>query len=295
MDREISIFVENQFVLVPLKTVQEARNLLKSLWQEEGFLGFIPTMGALHEGHLSLIRRSVNENKFTAVSIFVNPNQFNEKHDFDHYPKNLETDLEIMASFPIDLVFVPETSEIYPEPDTRVFDFGDLDKTMEGLHRPGHFNGVAQVVSKLFDIIRPDRAYFGEKDFQQLAIIRALVRQLDIPVEIIGCPIIREGDGLAMSSRNKLLTPEQRTAATDVSKALFRARDLAGTLPVYKLQEQIIQLLNKHPLVEVEYFMIVDGENLQQVRDWSETGTKIGCIAAQIGKVRLIDNINISS
>jgi pantoate--beta-alanine ligase len=281
--------------MVPVITVQEARKQLKSLWQEEGSLGFIPTMGALHEGHMSLIRRSINENQFTAVSIFVNPTQFNEKHDFDHYPRNLETDLEVMTSFPIDLVFAPGASEIYPEADTRVFDFGGLDKTMEGQHRPGHFNGVAQVVRKLFDIIRPDRVYFGEKDFQQLVIVRALVRQLDIPVEIIGCPIIREADGLAMSSRNKLLTPEQRIAATGVSKALFRARDLAGTLPVDKLQEKIIHMLNKHPLVEVEYFKIVDGENLQQVSDWSETGSKIGCIAAQIGEVRLIDNINISS
>jgi pantoate--beta-alanine ligase len=282
-------------MLVPVKTVQEARKQLKSIWQEEGSLGFVPTMGAMHEGHMSLIRRSVNDNQFTAVSIFVNPTQFDKKHDFDHYPRNLETDLENMASIPIDLVFVPGASEIYPEPDTRVFDFGELDKTMEGLHRPGHFNGVAQVVSNLLDIIRPDRAYFGEKDFQQLAIVRALVRQLEIQVEIIGCPIIREADGLAMSSRNKLLTPEQRTASTSISKALFRARDLAGILPVDKLQEMIIRKLNEHPLVEVEYFMIVDGENLQQVQDWSETGVKIGCIAAQIGKVRLIDNINISS
>jgi len=282
-------------MLVPVKTVKEARRQLKSLWQDESSLGFVPTMGALHEGHLSLIRRSIKENQFTTVSIFVNPTQFNEKHDFNHYPRNLETDLEIMASFPIDLVFAPGASEIYPEPDTRVFDFGELDKTMEGLHRPGHFNGVAQVVSKLFDIIRPDRAYFGEKDFQQLAIIKALVRQLYIPVEIIGCPIIRESDGLAMSSRNKLLTPEQRISATGVSKALFMARDLAGTMPVDRLQEKIIDLLNKDPLVVIEYFKIVNGENLQPVNSWSEEGTKIGCVAVQIGKVRLIDNINISS
>jgi pantoate--beta-alanine ligase len=281
-------------MLVPVKTVQEAKRQLKSLWQDEGSLGFVPTMGALHEGHLSLIRRSIKENQFTAVSIFVNPTQFNEKQDFHHYPRNLDTDLEIMASFPIDLVFAPGASEIYPERDTRVFDFGGLDTTMEGLHRPGHFNGVAQVVSKLFYIIQPDRAYFGEKDFQQLVIIRTLVSQLHIPVEIIGCPIIRESDGLAMSSRNKLLTPEQRTAATDISKALFLARDLAGTMPVDRLQEKIILLLNKDPLVVVEYFKIVNGENLHPVSDWSEKCTKIGCVAVQIGKVRLIDNINIS-
>ncbi|KPL10114.1 MAG: pantoate--beta-alanine ligase [Bacteroides sp. SM23_62] len=282
-------------MLVPVKTIQEARKQLKSLWQEEGSLGFVPTMGALHEGHLSLIRRSVNDNRFTVVSIFVNPTQFNEKHDFDHYPRNLETDLEIMSSYPIDLVFAPEAPEIYPEPDTRRFDFGGLDKTMEGLHRPGHFNGVAQVVSRLLDIVRPDRVYFGEKDFQQLAIVRAMVRQLEIPVEIIGCPIIREADGLAMSSRNKLLTPEQRTVATGISKALLRARDLAGTLPVDKLQEMIIDQLSEYPILKVEYFQIVDRESLQPVREWSDEGAKIGCIAVQIGKVRLIDNINISS
>ncbi len=282
-------------MLVPIKTIQEARKQLKSLRQEKGSLGFIPTMGALHDGHLSLIRQSVSDNQFTAVSIFVNPTQFNEKHDFDQYPRNLKKDLEFIASLPIDLVFVPGASEIYPEPDTRVFDFGDLDKTMEGLHRPGHFNGVAQVVSKLFDIIHPDRGYFGEKDFQQLAIIRTMVRQLDIPVEIIGCPTIREADGLAMSSRNKLLTPDQRIAATSISKALFQARDLAGKLPVDKLQEKIKNLLSDHPLVKVEYFTIVDRENLQPVRDWSEAGSKIACIAVHIGTVRLIDNINISS
>ena len=280
---------------MPVKTIQEARKQLISLRREEGSLGFVPTMGALHEGHLSLIRRSVNDNQFTAVSIFVNPTQFNEQHDFDQYPRNLETDLEIMASLPIDLVFAPGTSEIYPEPDTRVFDFGGLDKTMEGLHRPGHFNGVAQVVSKLFDIIRPDRVYFGEKDFQQLAIIRAMVRQLHIPVEIIGCPTIREADGLAMSSRNKLLTPEQRTAATLIPKALHQARDLAGTLPVDKLQKKITNLLSEHPLLKVEYFKIVDREHLLPVRDWSEAGAIIGCVAVKIGTVRLIDNINISS
>jgi pantoate--beta-alanine ligase len=254
-------------MMEPVKTVQEARKRLKPLWQEGGSLGFVPTMGALHEGHMSLIRRSVNENQFTAVSIFVNPTQFNEKHDFDHYPRNLEADLEMLASFPIDLVFVPASSEIYPEPDTRVFDFGGLDKTMEGWHRPGHFNGVAQVVSKLFEIIHPDRVYFGEKDFQQLAIVRALVRQLDIPVEIIGCPIIREADGLAMSSRNKLLSPEQRIAATRISKALFRARELAGTLPVEKLQEKIIRQLNKHPLVGLNILRSWTGIT------WSRSGT----------------------
>ncbi len=281
--------------MLPVKTILDARNLLKHLQQEEGSLGFVATMGALHEGHLSLVNRSVNDNKFTAVSIFVNPTQFNEKHDFIQYPRNLEDDLEILSPYPIDLIFAPEALEMYPEPDTRTFDFGGLDKTMEGKQRPGHFNGVAQVISRLFDIIRPDRAYFGEKDFQQLTIIRELVRQLDLPVEITGCPIIREADGMALSSRNKHLTPEQRTAAAGISKALFLARDLAGKLPIDKLQEQIISLVNDHPLMQVEYFEIVHEENLQGVRNWSEAGGKIGCIAVQVDKVRLIDNINFSS
>ena len=281
--------------MLPVKTILDARNLLKHLQQEEGSLGFVATMGALHEGHLSLVNRSVNDNKFTAVSIFVNPTQFNEKHDFIQYPRNLEDDLEILSPYPIDLIFAPEALEMYPEPDTRTFDFGGLDKTMEGKQRPGHFNGVAQVISRLFDIIRPDRAYFGEKDFQQLTIIRELVRQLDLPVEITGCPIIREADGMALSSRNKHLTPEQRTAAAGISKALFLARDLAGKLPIDKLQEQIISLVNDHPLMQVEYFEIVHKANLQGVRNWSEAGGKIGCIAVQVDKVRLIDNINFSS
>jgi pantoate--beta-alanine ligase len=281
-------------VAVFTKTVREAGKKLASIRQKEGSLGFVPTMGALHEGHLSLIRRSIRDNRFTAVSIFVNPTQFNDRQDFDHYPRNLEKDLETMSSLPVDLVFAPAASEIYPEPDTRVFDFGELDKTMEGLHRPGHFNGVAQVVSKLLDIVRPDRVYFGEKDFQQLAIVRELVRELEIPVEIVGCPIIREADGLAMSSRNKLLTPEQRTAATGISRALYRARELAGKMPVDELRQTITDLLNEDPLTKVEYFEIVAREDLRPVRDWSESGAKIGCVAVQIGKVRLIDNVNIS-
>jgi pantoate--beta-alanine ligase len=281
-------------VSVLTKTILETGEKLASIRRQEGTLGFVPTMGALHEGHLSLIRRSTKDNRFTAVSIFVNPTQFNEPHDFDHYPRNLEEDLESISSLPVDLVFAPAASEIYPEPDTRVFDFGDLDKTMEGLHRPGHFNGVAQVVSKLLDIVQPDKAYFGEKDFQQLVIVRELVRQLEIPVEIIGCPIIREADGLAMSSRNQLLAPAQRRAATGISSALFRAQELAGRMPVEELREKIQNLINEDPLMKVEYFEIVAREDLKPVREWSEDGAKIGCVAVQIGKVRLIDNVNIS-
>ena len=294
MDREISIFAQKQSVSVLVKTILEAEEQLRSLREQDGALGFVPTMGALHEGHVSLIRCSAEDNRFTAVSIFVNPTQFNEQRDFKRYPRNLEKDLKILSTLPVDLVFAPSVSEIYPEPDNRVFEFGDLDKTMEGLHRPGHFNGVAQVVSRLLDIIRPDSAYFGEKDFQQLAIIRALVQQFGFPVEIIGCPIIREEDGLAMSSRNKLLTPEERKAAAGIPRALTRAQELAGKLPVDKLQEEIIQQLNTDPLVKVEYFQIVCREDLQPVRNWSEPGAKIGCVAVRIGKVRLIDNVNIS-
>ena len=252
-------------------------------------------MGSLHDGHISLVKRSIEENNSTVVSIFVNPTQFNENQDFNSYPRNMKEDLEILERFPVDLVFAPTSREIYPEPDTSRFDFGRLDSIMEGKHRPGHFNGVAQVVSKLFGIIEPDYAYFGEKDFQQLAIIRKLVDEMNLPVRIIGCPIIREADGLAMSSRNKLLSPDERKSAARISQALFRAKEEAGHIPVEVLIEQTIQYVHQDPRLKVEYFEIVDERNLDPVRNWTENHRKIGCIAVQIGSVRLIDNMDFSS
>ena len=201
--------------------IDETRKFLSVFRKQGKSIGLVPTMGALHEGHLSLIDASLRSNDITVISIFVNPTQFNDRKDFEKYPRDLDKDLELIRLKGCDLVFAPSEEEIYPEKDTRVFDFGTLDKYMEGKYRPGHFNGVAQIVSRLFDIIEPDRAYFGEKDFQQLVIIKNLVQQLNLPVEIVPCPIIRESDGLAMSSRNRLLTPEQRKSASKISKVLL--------------------------------------------------------------------------
>jgi pantoate--beta-alanine ligase len=228
------------------------------------------------------------------VSIFVNPTQFDDKRDFDSYPRNMAEDLRILEELGTDLVFAPGERDIYPEPDTRVFDFGGLDRGMEGKFRPGHFTGVAQVVSKLFSILHPDVAYFGEKDFQQLAIIRRMVSRLKIPVRITGCPIVREPDGLAMSSRNRLLTPEQRSSAARIHRALSRAREKADTLSVEALISETIRFVEEDRNLRVEYFEIVNDTNLLPVSNWIEPGGKRGCIAVFAGQVRLIDNMDFS-
>jgi pantoate--beta-alanine ligase len=254
-------------------------------------VGFVPTMGALHSGHISLVKQAVNENRVVVVSIFVNPNQFNDANDLKRYPRNLEADLKLLEPTGCELVFAPNAEEIYPEPDTRKFDFGQLEQVMEGKHRPGHFNGVAQVVSRLFEIVEPHKAYFGLKDFQQLAIINKLVKMMKLPVEVVPCDIIREKNGLAMSSRNELLTAEERQNAALIYETLTNARKLTGEKSVSDLKNRVIETINKNPFLNVEYFEIVDSENLQPVKSWSDKGKKIGCIAVLCGKVRLIDNI----
>ncbi len=251
-------------------------------------------MGALHEGHLSLVDRSLKENDITAVSIFVNPTQFNDKTDFQTYPRNLRDDLDLLEKYEVDLVFAPSAGEMYPEPDTRDFDFGGLDLRMEGKHRPGHFRGVAQIVSKLFTIIGPDVAYFGEKDFQQLAIIRKMTRDLKLPVRIQACPIVREKDGLAMSSRNRLLSPDERKAAARIPAALMQARGKAGRMPVEELIRRTIEYLSRDPLLKVDYFELVDEKRLQPVSGWDEPAPIRACIAVKVGQVRLIDNMDFS-
>jgi pantoate--beta-alanine ligase len=269
-------------------------SLIKDLKGEGVFMGLVPTMGSLHEGHISLVEKSTSQNGITAVSIFVNPKQFNEKQDFESYPRTLDDDLDILARFPVDIVFAPPAREIYPKPDTRVFDFGGLDLLMEGEHRPGHFNGVAQVVSRLFEIIIPDRAYFGEKDFQQMAIIRKMVLDLKSSVRIIGCPIIREENGLAMSSRNSLLSADEKKSAARIHKALIHAKEKAGEVEIPRLIEQTIQFLHEDPLLKTEYFEIIDDRNLKPLSHWSAEGGKRACIAVKIGNVRLIDNMDFS-
>ncbi len=273
-----------------VNTVQELRSKLNKI-HTEGTVGFVPTMGALHRGHISLVEKAIAENSIVVVSIFVNPTQFNDPKDLERYPRTLDMDLKALKPTGCQVVFAPQVKEVYPEQDTRVFNFGLLDKVMEGKHRPGHFNGVAQVVSKLFEMVKPDKAYFGLKDFQQLAIIKNMVKQLQSPVEIIPCEIIREENGLAMSSRNELLTKEQRENAAVLFDTLSKVKEQKGIKSVEELTNWAIDTINKNPFLNVEYFEIVDDEHLQPIKDWNEDNSKIGCVAAFCGKIRLIDNI----
>lgn len=271
-------------------TIAELQNKLSELKKGKS-VGFVPTMGALHAGHISLVNQAVAVNEIVVVSIFVNPTQFNDKNDLDRYPRTLESDLQLLEKTGCQIVFAPMANEVYPEPDTRKFNFGPLETVMEGKHRPGHFNGVAQVVSKLFDFVKPDKAYFGLKDFQQLAIIKEMVNQLKINTEIIECQIVREESGLAMSSRNELLTTEERKNAAVISETLFKAKELSKQKSVNDLANWVIETINKNQFLTVEYFEIVDELKLQPVKSWNEDCTKVGCIAVFCGKVRLIDNV----
>lgn len=257
--------------------------------------GFVPTMGSLHPGHFSLVKTAILENSRVIVSIFVNPTQFNDKNDLKNYPRNNEKDFSALDKIlrKNDIVFVPDEKEMYPKQDTRFFEFGDLDKAMEGKHRQGHFNGVAQIVSKLFEVVNPDKAYFGEKDLQQLAIIRKLVKILNSPVKIIGCPIVREPDGLAMSSRNQLLNPEERKESARIYQALSKVPILSKEISVEELRRRTIDFLNQSPLLAVEYFEIVDGDNLWPISNWITKHPIYACIAVKAGKIRLIDNIKV--
>jgi pantoate--beta-alanine ligase len=261
--------------------------------------GFVPTMGALHKGHLSLVRKAIEECPLVTVSIFVNPTQFNDKEDLKNYPRNVEKDLELLSGEmrKNDIVFIPGTEEIYPDTDFRIFNFGNLDKVMEGLHRPGHFNGVAQVVSRLFEIVSPDVVCFGQKDFQQLTIIRELVRQTGSKVKIISCPIIREPNGLAMSSRNQLLEAEIGKKAGVIYRAISEAADMGKTMEIIDIKKYVISKINQVTDFTVEYFEIVDDVHLDPIYNKSEIkGGKryFGCLAVKAGKIRLIDNIEFS-
>jgi len=265
--------------------------LVSNAKREGAVIGLVPTMGALHEGHLSLIRTAVSNGDQVVVSIFVNPTQFNDPEDLERYPRNLEADLELLKDQQVDILFTPSVEEMYPEKDERTFDLSPLDSVMEGKFRPGHFNGVAQIVSKLFEAVEPTRAYFGQKDFQQLTIIRRLVKLMNQDIEIIGCPIIREPDGLAMSSRNQLLSPAERAAAPLIHQTLKRATAMKVDHTPGEIRSFVISRINAHPMMEVEYFEIVDDQQLNTIYEWNSTLNKIGCIAVQLNEVRLIDNI----
>lgn len=278
--------------MIVLQTIQETRSAAQSARLSGKTIGFVPTMGALHEGHLSLVRQARQENDLVIVSIFVNPIQFNNPEDLKKYPRTLEKDLEMLASVQCDIVFTPSVDEMYPKSIEKTYDFGALAEVMEGAFRPGHFNGVAVVVQRLFEITLPHKAYFGEKDFQQLQIIKALVRIEKIEVEIVPCPISRESDGLARSSRNERLTPEMRAAAPYIQMVLREAKGLSDTHTAGQIMRYITQKFEDHPLLKLEYFSIADEETLQPVTGPIRAGS-IGFIAVFAGDIRLIDNIRL--
>lgn len=276
-----------------IRTQHELRQALEPLRKEGKTIGLVPTMGALHEGHASLVSRCVKENDVTVVSVFVNPTQFNDPRDLAAYPRTEEADTALLERLGATFAFVPSVSDIYPEPDTRTFSYPPVDTVMEGARRPGHFNGVCQIVSRLFEIVEPTRAYFGEKDFQQIAVIRAMVADKGYKLEIVACPIVREPSGLALSSRNALLTPEERQTATCISHALKTSVPFARDHSVKETHDLVVGALNATRGLEVEYFQIVNGRTLQPVSSWDDADDIVGCITVYCGQrpVRLIDNI----
>ncbi|MFG6381350.1 MAG: pantoate--beta-alanine ligase [Muribaculum sp.] len=274
-----------------VRTVNELKSAVGALKAEGRSVGFVPTMGALHDGHISLINRARADNDIVVVSVFVNPTQFNNPDDLRTYPRTEEADCARLRDAGVDVAFLPSVEEMYPEPDTRVFDLGPVAEVMEGAMRPGHFNGVAQVVSRLFAMVEPDRAYFGEKDFQQIAVIRRMVELEGFDIDIVACPIKREADGLALSSRNVRLTPHQREVAPNIHRILEESRDYYLALSVDEVRHKVIDAINAYPEMEVEYYDIVNAADMQPITEWSQCADAVGCITVYLGDVRLIDNI----
>jgi len=281
--------------MIICKTVADLQSILNKFRAEKLKTGFVPTMGALHQGHLSLVQRAKTENERVIVSIFVNPTQFNNPADLQKYPRMPEKDFEMLEREGVDVIFFSSEEEIYPDgSDSKsAFDFGDLEKVMEGKFRPGHFKGVAQVVSRLFEIVEPDNAYFGEKDFQQLVIIKELVRQKNYKVKITGCPTMREPSGLAMSSRNLLLSPELHDEAAKISQALFYIRDNRNRTSLLELKNEAISMIERNGLLKVEYLEVADLKTLQPLEKTDDNKTLRCLTAVQAGNIRLIDNVEV--
>lgn len=273
--------------------IVDLKNELFYLRKQGKTIGLVPTMGALHDGHASLIRRSAQQNDVTVVSVFLNPTQFNDKNDLERYPRTLDADCKLAETSGADYVFAPSVAEMYPTPDTRHFEFPPQSTVMEGAKRPGHFNGVCQVVSRLFYIVRPNRAYFGEKDWQQIAVVKRLVDFINVDVDIVECPIVRDEDGLAKSSRNTLLSADERAIAPYIYKVLKASSNEVEKLSVQELRNKVIASINAVDGLEVEYFDIVDGNTLLSVKSWDDTPYIVGCITVYCGKtpIRLIDHI----
>lgn len=277
-------------IFTQINDIQTSIGFLK---KEIHTIGFVPTMGALHAGHLSLIEKAQTENDIVVCSIFVNPVQFNNKEDFDKYPVQYDVDIELLKKNGCDVLFIPSVKEMYPEAPNENFSFGQLENVMEGAFRPGHFNGVAIVVKKLFEIIKPDKAYFGEKDFQQLMIIQALVRQLNFDIEIVPCPIIREADGLAMSSRNVRLTLHQRAIAPQIYALLKNCVEHSAIASVAEVKEEFIAKISAFPEFKLDYFEIADENSLQLISSWEDSKSPRAFAAIFMENVRLIDNMKI--
>ncbi len=275
-----------------IRTVKELKEAVSALKSEGKSVGLVPTMGALHDGHISLVERARTGNDAVVVSVFVNPTQFNNPDDLRTYPRTEDADCHRLEKAGVDIAFIPSVEEMYPEPDTRVFDLGPVAAVMEGAMRPGHFNGVAQVVSRLFAMVNPDRAYFGEKDFQQIAVIRRMVELEKFPIEIVACPIKRESDGLALSSRNVRLSAHQREVAPNIHRVMEESLAYKGSGASLKdVKHRVIDEINAYPEMEVEYYEIVNAADMQPVAEWSDCDEAVGCITVYLGDVRLIDNI----
>jgi len=277
--------------MIVYRTKEELISHLDDLRGKQKSIGLVPTMGALHKGHISLVTRSTRENDSTVVSIFVNPTQFNDPSDLEKYPRTPEKDLEMLQTNGVHVVFMPPVEEMYPDADRRLFDLEGLDQILEGASREGHFNGVAQIVSKLFQITNPSRAYFGQKDFQQLVIIRHLVQYLEMDLKIVACPIIREKDGLAMSSRNIRLNRKERKEAPFIYQTLLKAVEMQGEYTPEKLKAWVRTRFDQHPLMELDYFEIIEDKALKSIDSWEENVNKVACIAVILGGIRLIDNM----
>lgn len=274
-----------------LRTVGELRSAMDAARNAGQTIGLVPTMGALHAGHMSLVDTARHQNDIVVASVFVNPTQFNNPNDLSTYPRTEEADCALLDEHGADYAYIPSVEEMYPEPDTRVFDLGEVAAVMEGAMRPGHFNGVAQVVSKLFDMVRPTRAYFGEKDFQQIAVIRKMVQLEGFDLEIVACPIKREADGLALSSRNVRLTPEGRKQAPAIHRILEQSLSLAATKSPDELKHWVKEQIDAVPGLETEYYEIADALTMQPVQNWDSPNGTVGCVTVYCGDVRLIDNI----
>ena len=274
-----------------LRTVNELREAMEHHRSLRHSIGLVPTMGALHQGHLSLVKRARKDNDIVVTSVFVNPTQFNNPDDLRTYPRTEEADCRLLEEAGVDYAFIPSVYEIYPEPDTRVFDLGPVADVMEGAMRPGHFNGVAQIVSKLFAMVQPTRAYFGEKDYQQIAVIRRMVELEGFDLEIVACPIMRHDDGLAMSSRNVRLTPEQRAIAPAIHRTLVESLELKPSRTVEEVKRFVTETIDALPQMRTEYYEIVNADTMQPITDWDQAKTAVGCVTVYCGDVRLIDNI----